>query len=92
MIVNKANRRAKTILMTSQNCCVDLREILLNKRDGVCCCLSCINLFRKNLLLEAANYSDLTSEKYVELQKQINSALQSVNSSDEYRDFAEKHR
>lgn len=47
---------------------------------------------RKNLLAEASNFGDLTSDKYSEIQKRIDSAIQSVNPSEEYRDFTEKHR
>lgn len=42
--------------------------------------------------MEASNFGDLTSDKYVEIQKRIDSALQAVNPADEYRDFTDKHR
>lgn len=51
-----------------------------------------MNLYRKNLLVEASNFGDLTSDKYTEIQKRIDSALQSVNPNEEYRDFTDKHR
>lgn len=44
------------------------------------------------MLLEASSFGDLTSDKYVDIQKRIDAALQSVNPTDEYRDFTEKHR
>ncbi|CRL07876.1 CLUMA_CG020915, isoform C [Clunio marinus] len=46
----------------------------------------------KNLIVEASNFADLTSDKYADIQKQIDVALQSVNPTEEYRDFTEKHR
>jgi hypothetical protein len=47
---------------------------------------------RKNLLVEASNIGDLTSDKHLDIQKRIDAALQAVNATDEYRDFTEKHR
>jgi tyrosine-protein kinase Fer len=47
---------------------------------------------RKNILVEASNIGDLTSDKHLEIQKRIDAALLAVNASDEYRDFTEKHR
>lgn len=44
------------------------------------------------MLVEASSFGDLTSDKYVDIQKRIDAALQSVNPLDEYRDFTEKHR
>lgn len=54
--------------------------------------LTLVSTLRKSLLVEAANFGDLTSDKYLEIQKRVDSALQSVNPLDEYRDFSEKHR
>lgn len=58
------------------------------------CVIFCfyLNFYRKNLLVEASSFGDLTSDKYVDIQKRIDAALQSVIPSDEYRDFTEKHR
>lgn len=44
------------------------------------------------MLVEASSFGDLTSDKYIEIQKRIDSALQSVNPNEEYRDFTDKHR
>lgn len=44
------------------------------------------------MLLEASSYGDLTSEKYADIQKRIDMAMQTVNPAEEYREFTEKHR
>lgn len=46
----------------------------------------------KNILIEAAQYGDLTSDKFKEIQKHITLSLQNVNPSEEYREFTEKHK
>lgn len=49
-------------------------------------------LYRRNILQEAANCGDLTSEKFREIQKHIESCVQNVNPAEEYREFTEKHK
>ncbi|XP_017777356.1 PREDICTED: tyrosine-protein kinase Fer isoform X3 [Nicrophorus vespilloides] len=46
----------------------------------------------KQILLEVSQYSDLTSEKFKEIQKKIESGLEAIKPSDEYNDFTEKHK
>lgn len=43
------------------------------------------------MLIEATKFSDFTSDKYADIQKRIDCALQSVHQAEEYRDFTEKH-
>lgn len=50
--------------------------------------LSC----RRNLLLEASQHIDLTSDKFKEIQKRIESSISSVNPAEEYREFTEKNK
>lgn len=47
---------------------------------------------RKNLLVEASNFGDLTSDKYVDIQRRVDLSLKAISPTDEYRDFTEKHR
>lgn len=42
--------------------------------------------------MEASSFSDLTSDKYVDIQKRIDAAMQTANPAEEYREFTEKHR
>ncbi|XP_058978008.1 tyrosine-protein kinase Fer isoform X2 [Musca domestica] len=49
-------------------------------------------LLWKNILQEASQYSDLTSDKFKEIQKRIDTVINSINPSEEYREFTEKHR
>ncbi|XP_073816981.1 tyrosine-protein kinase Fer isoform X2 [Musca autumnalis] len=49
-------------------------------------------LLWKNILQEASQHSDLTSEKFKEIQKRIDNVINSINPSEEYREFTEKHR
>jgi tyrosine-protein kinase Fer len=42
--------------------------------------------------VEASSFGDLTSDKYVDIQKRIDAAIQTVNPAEEYREFTEKHR
>ncbi|KAJ8961776.1 hypothetical protein NQ318_021377, partial [Aromia moschata] len=46
----------------------------------------------KQILLDVANNSDLTSEKFKEIQKKIETSIESIRPCDEYRDFTEKHK
>uniref|UniRef100_A0A182VWY2 non-specific protein-tyrosine kinase n=1 Tax=Anopheles minimus TaxID=112268 RepID=A0A182VWY2_9DIPT len=45
-----------------------------------------------NLLQEIAKLSDMTSEKFVDIQQRIESSLAGINSTEEYREFTEKHK
>ncbi|XP_058117734.1 tyrosine-protein kinase Fer-like isoform X2 [Anopheles ziemanni] len=45
-----------------------------------------------NLLQEIAKLSDTTSEKFVDIQRRIESSIAGINSTEEYRDFMEKHK
>ncbi|XP_050101721.1 tyrosine-protein kinase Fer isoform X1 [Anopheles aquasalis] len=45
-----------------------------------------------NLLSEIAKLSDTTSEKYVEIQRRIDTSISSINSTEEYREFTDKHK
>lgn len=47
---------------------------------------------RKNILLEASQHCDFTSETFKEIQKSIELNLQNINPTDEYREFTEKHK
>lgn len=49
-------------------------------------------LLWRNLLLEASHHGDLTSEKFIEIQKRIDHVISNINPSEEYREFTEKHR
>ncbi|XP_076252921.1 tyrosine-protein kinase Fer isoform X1 [Rhynchophorus ferrugineus] len=46
----------------------------------------------KQILQDVAKNSDLTSEKYCEIQKRIDSSLESIRPSEEYKDFTEKYK
>ncbi|ETN63822.1 tyrosine-protein kinase fps85d [Anopheles darlingi] len=45
-----------------------------------------------NLLAEIAKLSDTTSEKYVEIQRRIDTSISSINSTEEYHEFTDKHK
>ncbi|XP_049285570.1 tyrosine-protein kinase Fer-like isoform X3 [Anopheles funestus] len=45
-----------------------------------------------NLLQEIAKLSDMTSEKFVDIQQRIESSIAGINSTEEYREFTEKHK
>ncbi|KAL9892699.1 tyrosine-protein kinase Fer isoform X4 [Glossina fuscipes] len=49
-------------------------------------------LLWKNILQEASQHGDLTSDKFKEIQKRIDNVISSVNPNEEYREFTEKHR
>ncbi|XP_037826804.1 tyrosine-protein kinase Fer-like, partial [Lucilia sericata] len=49
-------------------------------------------LLWKNILQEASQHSDLTADKFKEIQKRIDNVINSINPSEEYREFTEKHR
>uniref|UniRef100_A0A1L8DLX7 Tyrosine-protein kinase n=1 Tax=Nyssomyia neivai TaxID=330878 RepID=A0A1L8DLX7_9DIPT len=46
----------------------------------------------KNILQEACQYSDLTSDKFKDIQKRIEHSIVNVNPAEEYREFTEKHK
>uniref|UniRef100_A0A182JZF1 F-BAR domain-containing protein n=1 Tax=Anopheles christyi TaxID=43041 RepID=A0A182JZF1_9DIPT len=45
-----------------------------------------------NLLQEIAKLSDMTSEKFVDIQRRIETSIAGINSAEEYREFTEKHK
>lgn len=47
---------------------------------------------RKNLLVEATNLGDYTSDKFLEIQERIDISLHDINPQEECRDFAEKFK
>lgn len=49
-------------------------------------------LLWKNILQEASQHGDLTSDKFKEIQKRIDNVIISINPNEEYREFTEKHR
>lgn len=49
-------------------------------------------LLWKNILQEASQHGDLTSDKFKEIQKRIDHVINSINPNEEYREFTEKHR
>ncbi|GAB0088288.1 Tyrosine-protein kinase [Sergentomyia squamirostris] len=46
----------------------------------------------KNILYEACQYSDFTSDKFKDIQKRIELSIAHVNPAEEYREFTEKHK
>ncbi|XP_055679787.1 tyrosine-protein kinase Fer isoform X2 [Lutzomyia longipalpis] len=46
----------------------------------------------KNILQEACQYSDFTSDKFKDIQKRIEHSIVNVNPAEEYREFTEKHK
>ncbi|XP_053946069.1 tyrosine-protein kinase Fer isoform X4 [Anastrepha ludens] len=48
-------------------------------------------LLWKNILQEISQHGDLTSDKFKEIQKRIDNVINSINPSEEYREFTEKH-
>lgn len=46
----------------------------------------------KQILHDVASNSDLTSEKFREIQRRIESSIESVKPSEEYKDFTEKYK
>lgn len=52
----------------------------------------CTNFFRRNILQDAAQCGDITSDKFRDIQKRIELAIQTVNPAEEYREFIEKHK
>lgn len=53
-----------------------------------------INLItsRRNILADAWQHIDVTSDKFKEIQKRIESSISSVNPHEEYREFTEKNK
>ncbi|KAH8272632.1 hypothetical protein KR044_001980, partial [Drosophila immigrans] len=49
-------------------------------------------LLWRNILLEAAQHSDLTADKYKEIQKRIDTVIGGINPTEEYAEFTEKHK
>lgn len=48
--------------------------------------------FRRNILADAWQHIDVTSDKFKEIQKRIESSISSVNPHEEYREFTEKNK
>ncbi|XP_023012456.2 tyrosine-protein kinase Fer isoform X2 [Leptinotarsa decemlineata] len=46
----------------------------------------------KQILNDVANNSDLTSEKFREIQKKIENSIDNIKPCDEYKDFTDKHK
>ncbi|XP_017058312.1 tyrosine-protein kinase Fer isoform X3 [Drosophila ficusphila] len=49
-------------------------------------------LLWRNILQEAAQYGDLTADKYKEIQKRIDTVIGGINPAEEYGEFTEKHK
>ncbi|KRG00742.1 tyrosine-protein kinase Fer isoform X2 [Drosophila mojavensis] len=49
-------------------------------------------LLWRNILLEAVQYSDLTADKFKEIQKRIDTEISGINPTEEYSEFTEKHK
>ncbi|KAH8332624.1 hypothetical protein KR074_007592 [Drosophila pseudoananassae] len=49
-------------------------------------------LLWRNILQEAAQYGDLTADKYKEIQKRIDTVIGNINPTEEYGEFTEKHK
>ncbi|XP_020813160.1 tyrosine-protein kinase Fer isoform X5 [Drosophila serrata] len=49
-------------------------------------------LLWRNILQEASQYGDLTSDKYKEIQKRIDTVIGGINPTEEYGEFTEKHK
>lgn len=47
---------------------------------------------RKQILQDLVRNSDLTSEKFKEIQRKVDSNIDSVKPCDEYKDFTEKYK
>lgn len=63
----------------------------------VCCHFyqnDCVQFFicRKSILQETSQYSDLTSNTFQDIQRRIESSIQSIHPSEEYREFTERHK
>lgn len=41
---------------------------------------------------EASQYNDLTSNSFQDIQRRIESSIQSIHPSEEYREFTERHK
>ncbi|XP_037909627.1 tyrosine-protein kinase Fer isoform X2 [Hermetia illucens] len=49
-------------------------------------------LLWKNMLQEIIQFSDLTSDKFVEIQKKIETIVNNIIPAEEYREFTERHK
>ncbi|XP_055381518.1 tyrosine-protein kinase Fer isoform X2 [Condylostylus longicornis] len=49
-------------------------------------------LLWKNILQEASQHGDLISNKFQDIQRRIDAAINSINPCEEYREFTEKHK
>lgn len=48
--------------------------------------------YRRSIIQDAIQSSNITSDKFREIQKHIETTIQNVNPSEEYREFTEKHK
>lgn len=48
--------------------------------------------FRKNILQDASQHCDFTSNNFTDIRKRVENHLQNVNPAEEYREFTEKHK
>lgn len=48
--------------------------------------------YRKQILQEVSNTSDLSSEKFREIHKRIESCIDAIKPNEEYKDFTEKYK
>ncbi|XP_055324425.1 tyrosine-protein kinase Fer isoform X3 [Sitodiplosis mosellana] len=46
----------------------------------------------KSILQETSQYSDLTSNSFQDIQRRIESSIQSIHPAEEYREFTERHK
>lgn len=52
----------------------------------------CVNIYRKSILQETSQYSDLTSNSFQDIQQRIEGSIQSIHPAEEYREFTERHK
>lgn len=48
--------------------------------------------YRKSIMQETSQYSDLTSNSFQDIQRRIEGSLQSIHPAEEYREFTERHK
>lgn len=60
-----------------------LRETSVSSSTGNC---------RRQVLQEVVQLSDFTSDKYKEIQRRIETSLEAIKHTEEYKDFTEKHK
>lgn len=60
-----------------------LRDTSVSSSTGNC---------RRQVLQEVVQLSDFTSDKYKEIQRRIETSLEAIKHTEEYKDFTEKHK